>query len=400
MQCAAIMAISYPYQNLSLCGVFASYFFVVAVYLPFFPSWLSELGLSTEEIGIVVAIPMLVRVLSTNVVALWAERYEDARKPLVILMLFCVMLFGLLPFLSSFYTLALLIAVVSIFWAPVLPLADAFAMEHARQTGAVYGRLRLWGSLSFMVASLIGGSIIEAYSLSLVPWLIFSGVVVTALCMGFLPKEKIDPSDMGDGSEVSSFSLLYPPFFAVLMGAGLVQASHALLYGFGTIEWLRQGLDETTAGFLWALGVLAEVLLFLWSGALLARLGARGFLLIGALCGVVRWVGLSFEPGLLVLIFLQLLHGATFGLTHLGVVAFVSRRAGRKAGRRAQATFSTLSGLAMGIAMYASGPLYDAYGSYSYLAMALMAAIGTVLLLIVRLYVPGADQPQSSGDAG
>jgi PPP family 3-phenylpropionic acid transporter len=169
------------------------------------------------------------------------------------------------------------------------------------------------------------------------------------------------------------------PLLLFGLTAVLLQASHATFYGFASLHWRAQGVDDAVIGLLWAAGVLAETVLFAVSGRAVDRLGIVALLRLAALAGLLRWTGFALEPGLLPAFALMALHAGTFGATHLATMHFITRLAPADSAATAQALFSAASGLAMGLAASASGFLYEEIGATAYLAMAALAlAAGTL----------------------
>jgi PPP family 3-phenylpropionic acid transporter len=175
-----------------------------------------------------------------------------------------------------------------------------------------------------------------------------------------------------------------PGMLAVAVAASLIQASHAVYYGFSTLEWRAAGLDGTTIGALWALGVVAEIALFALSSRLPARINPTMLLAIGAAGATLRWAAMAFDPPVWLLPGLQCLHGLSFGATHLGTVSFLAAAAPPGAAASVQGAFAVVLGLAMAAAMAAAGELYALFGVQAYDAMALFAAAGGLVLIAFR----------------
>jgi PPP family 3-phenylpropionic acid transporter len=168
-----------------------------------------------------------------------------------------------------------------------------------------------------------------------------------------------------------------PVFLLFLVAAGAVQGAHGMFYTFGSLHWLSQGHSTALVGTLWALGVLAEVLVFAYSGAVVHRFGPTALIAAGAAGAIVRWGLMSLDPPVWLLVPLQLLHALTYGASHLGAVHFISRAVPEAAGGTAQALYLTVAaGMIMGGATFVSGSLYDGYGGRAYLAMAGLGLIG------------------------
>jgi PPP family 3-phenylpropionic acid transporter len=163
----------------------------------------------------------------------------------------------------------------------------------------------------------------------------------------------------------------------------LIQASHATFYVFSTIDWRAASLDGLSIGALWALGVLAEIVLFAFAGRLPAAVGPAALLGIGAAGGVMRWTVMALDPPTLLLPLLQCLHALSFGATHLGAMGFLARAAPTGLAATAQGYLAVAVAVAMAVLMMLSGLLYAAHGGLAYAAMALAAAAGGCFALLL-----------------
>ena len=168
----------------------------------------------------------------------------------------------------------------------------------------------------------------------------------------------------------------------MLAAASLIQASHAFYYGFSALQWHAAGLDGTTIAALWALGVIAEIVLFALSGRLPPFFQPTVLLLIGGAGGALRWAAMAFAPSATALPLLQLLHALSFGATHLGALTFLARHAPAGQGATAQGYLAIATGVAMAGAMGISGVLYDSFGGLAYAAMALASVAGGACALV------------------
>ena len=173
-------------------------------------------------------------------------------------------------------------------------------------------------------------------------------------------------------------------FVTAATAAGLIQASHALYYGFSALQWQAAGYDGVTIGALWTVGVVAEIVLFAISARL--ALDPRVLLFAGAAGGAARWAAMAFDPPAALLLLLQWLHALSFGATHLGALNFVARRAPAGLGASAQGYLAVALALAMAGAMGVSGELYARWQSGAYWAMAALAALGGLVLLVGALW--------------
>jgi PPP family 3-phenylpropionic acid transporter len=170
-----------------------------------------------------------------------------------------------------------------------------------------------------------------------------------------------------------------PAFLAVVAAASLIQASHAVYYGFSTIDWQAAGLGGEAIGALWALGVLAEIALFAFSGRI--QIAPMTLIMVGACGAAVRWTAMALDPPTVLLPVLQCLHALSFGATHLGALGFLARVAPAGSSARAQGYLAVALGLVMALAMAVSGALYTRWGSFAYLAMGFAAGSGGLCAL-------------------
>jgi PPP family 3-phenylpropionic acid transporter len=260
-------------------------------------------------------------------------------------------------------------------------------MGGVRSKGLDYGRMRLWGSLSFIAASIVGGLTVGWLGPASAVWLMVAGAAFTVVSSHSLPRpDTLVPADRSS-SRAPTWSAIRPlvtsrTFLLFLLAVGCVQAAHAVFYTFGTVHWGAQGLSATWSGILWAIGVIAEIVLFAFSGAAVRAAGIAALILVGALAGVVRWTAMGFDPPLIVLAVLQVLHGATYGATHLGAVHFISDTVPQELGGTAQALYASVTaGIVMGSATLLAGWLYAAWGGRAYFAMAALALAGLLASL-------------------
>jgi PPP family 3-phenylpropionic acid transporter len=355
---------------------YAALFAALGVQLPFLPVWLAAKDLSARDIGVVLAIPMVVRVLTIPLAARVADRRDALRGTMIAAGAVAALGYGVVGFAEGRLAIMLLFALASAFYTPLITLADAYALRGLAERRRGYGPVRLWGSAAFIAGSFGAGFLLDAIRARDLIWLIAAAIVFTAAAACAL-------EPLARGAAVApahtrpTISLLRnKAFLAVAVAASLIQASHALLYGFSTIAWQAVGLGGGTIGALWALGVIAEIVLFALSGRL--ALGPLTLLLMGAAGGAVRWAAMAFDPPFALLPALQCLHALSFGATHLGAVGFIARSAPPEIGATAQGYLAVAQGLAMAAAMAISGVLYARYGGFAYSVMALMAVAGGV----------------------
>lgn len=362
---------------------YAALFVVYGMYVPFMPVWLDWKGLTAGEISVVIAAPLFLRVLVTPTVAVAADRSANHRRYLIWLA-WAALAFVLVLAASDAFSAILIFAVLlMISNSTCLPLIDTISVQGTRARGLDYGRLRLWGSLSFVCASVIGGVAITEFGGGAGIWLIAAGCALTLIAAYQVPGAEADATlrvadkaqPVWKASEPREL-LRQREFQLFLVAAGLAQAAHAAFFTFGTLLWQKQGLSAAWCGTLWAIGVFAEVLLFTFSGRVAAKFGAVRLIAIAGAASVVRWLALAAEPSLALLMPLQLLHGVTYGASHIGAMHFIHDAVPRDRAGSAQALYATVSaGVAMGVATLIAGYVYADAGPLAYVAMAAVAAV-------------------------
>ena len=389
--------------------LFAAACVISGTQMPYLPVWLDWKGLSANEIAVVTALPMFARVLVTPAIAFAADHAQDHRRFLIGLSWAGVLALLVLAHMTSFWPIVLLTLFFTLATSTIMPLTDTVAMTGVRAAGLDYGRMRLWGSLSFIAASFAGGWVVDRLGAMSAIWLVVAGGLLTVMAAHGLArpiglgrlKAATTPPRIKFADAVGL--LRSPAFLVFLVAAGSVQAAHAVFYTFGTLHWAAQGLSSAWAGTLWAIGVAVEIALLAFSGAVVRRIGAVELIALGGATAVLRWIAMGFDPPLALLIPLQVLHGVTFGATHIGAIYFMSKAVPEDHNGTAQALYASVTaGVALGGAMLLAGRLYAAYGGQAYWAMAVLAAVGLgASIVLLRMSRTGAVvQPQSSASGG
>lgn len=348
---------------------------------PFMPVWLSERGLTGAQVGLVLSLPMLLQIVTSPLLALWADRFRLRRTPIAWLAAGTCATYLALAGLHDLAGLAAAWLLAASLYLALPPLIDVIALSRAQSEGFNYGLPRGLGSAAYIGAAIVTGSLVTAVSVDVaLGWMILAAGL-TALGARFVlpPDPAPGPAAAGAGGGLEGLKALArdPVFLLAVGSAGLIQSAHAFYYAFSALAWKAQGLPETLTGLLWGLGVAVEVV-FLWFGAgLQGRLGPRNLLVIGGAAGVLRWTLLSFSPPLWALVPLQALHALTYTAVFLASIQLAARLSDARTASAAQLVNAALQGgVLCGLATLASGPLFDAAGARGYLAMAVMAAAG------------------------
>lgn len=376
---------------------YAALFVIYGVHLPFLPVWLDWRGLSPNEIAAITSAPFFLRLAVTPAAALIADRSGSHRRIVVAASWACIAFSCLMLLAQGFWAIFLAAVAFHIASSTIMPLTETLAVRGVRTANLDYGRMRLWGSLSFIGVGMLAGAMIDRFGPPAVVWLLILGSVATAWAAYRLPRPAARTHMLGAGGEGRDLigadvaRLVRTPLFIVfLLAAGLVQAAHATFYTFGALHWKSQGISTFWIGVLWAIGVLAEVLLFAYSKALVKRFGAVNLILSGCVAAIVRWVAMMADPPLAMLAPLQLLHALTYGATHIGAMHFLGLAVPETAAGTAQALYATMAtGVLMGGVTLASGPLYAAFGGGLYILPAMLGAVSLVLCLWLKRHWQG-----------
>ena len=359
-----------------LAALYAGIFVMSGIQLPFFPVWLQAKGLDAQTIGIVLTAPIAARVIAVPLVARLADRRGAVRSTIVWASTLSVAGFAIVGLAQGAHAILITYALASLALTPVMPLADTYALQGLSQRGLAYGPVRLWGSAAFILGTFLAGFAADTIPARDLIWLIAIACAFSALTALRLAPLAATAHPAAAAPLPRAALLRDPAFLAVLGAASLVQCSHAVYYSFSAVAWRGDGLDGTAIAALWALGVVAEIVLFAVSGRLPAFVRPTVLLLIGAAGAASRWGAMALDPPALLLPALQLLHAASFGATHLGAVSFVARQAGPGQGATAQGYLAIAVGVTMAAATALAGWLYGNFGSRAYAAMALAAVAG------------------------
>jgi len=374
--------------GLPLTLLYAALFFELGINLPFFPLWLRSQALDDAAIGIVLAVPLVLRIVANPVVTALADETGRLRGTLIacaVAVSIGTALFGLA---SGFAAIVAVVAIVALAQGPLIALTDALTLRILRDratAGRDYGRIRLWGSLAFAAANLGAGWVLTV----LAPWsiiaLLSAAAAATAVAALLVPAPPVAgptavrPPAPGAGLAAAPVGLTI--LAAAVTGPALIQASHAAVYAFSTLHWQSQGLSSPVVGALWATGIIGEVAVFAIAGRLaVGERGALALLAAGGLAAIARWLGMASDPSLPLLVALQLGHGLSFGATHLGSVFLLMRLVDDRRSAQAQGWLAAVWALAMAILTNLSGQLSATWGQAIYLPMAAAAAMGLALV--------------------
>jgi MFS transporter, PPP family, 3-phenylpropionic acid transporter len=374
-----VAAVSRGAVALRISLFYAALFLLIGVLMPFWPLWLEARGLSPIQIAILLAAGQWVKVASNPLIARLSDRHGETRKPLVVLSIGALASFALFAAADGFAQLLAVSILSAVCVSALFPLGDSLGARAAICQKLDYGRMRVWGSLAFIAASSGGGWLLAGRSPELVVPMLLATGALTVGASWMLPSQTTPATHGSSGSwtALAARRLLLP-----ILAASLIQASHGVLYVFGSLHWHAAGYGKGTIGWLWAAAIAIEVVLFAAGGRLLRRHGPVVFLLIGALAGVLRWSLAAATTELWVLVIIQLLHAGTFAAAHLAIVDLIAREAPPGLANTVQGLYAAAIGIAMGTVMLVAGPLYEAFGGGAFLAMTALSGVAAGLTLL------------------
>ncbi|WP_109512643.1 MFS transporter [Pseudomonas ovata] len=378
-----------PYWRLS--GFYLFYFALLGSTAPFMALYFSHLGFSSARIGELVAIPMLMRCIAPNLWG-WLGDVTGRRLAIVRFGAACTLVtFALILVDKTYAWLAMVMALHAFFWHAVLPQFEVITLAHLRDQPWRYSQVRVWGSVGFTLAVVVLGALLQHFSLDLYPYLLLAIITGIALSSWLVPNAQpvAGPVRVDEGGLWRQ--LTRPGVLAFYVCVALMQLSHGPYYTFLTLHLEHLGYGRGAIGLLWALGVVAEVLIFMVMGRILQRFCVRKVLAVSFMLAALRWLLLGQWPEYpAVLLFAQLLHAATFGSFHAAAIHFVQRSFGARQQGQGQALYAALSGTGGALGALYAGYSWNTLGPAWTFAIASLAALTAACLIVaVRKTPPG-----------
>jgi len=373
-------------MSLRLASYYFAYFAAVGVFLPYWPVYLQDRGFSASDIGTLLALYSLSRLAAPN---LWGWLADRSGRRMLIVRGAGIATLACFPGVfwagGDFVRLALVMALFCFFWTAALPQFEAVTLGHLGRDAHRYSRVRLWGSIGFILTALGGGPLFGHWGSAVVPWAMFAllGLILAvSLRVPESPRTAAASTRGGLGAR-----LRHPAVWALVATGFLLQASHGPYYTFLTLYLREHGYSETAAGALWSLGVLAEITLFALLPRLLPHVGIARLLRYALALTVLRWLllGSGLTP-LPLLVAVQVLHAASFGLVHVSTLQLVQRYFGPTHAGQGQALYSSFgTGAGGAFGAWFAGWLWQALGgSLTFLLAAGLAL--AALLAATRLH--------------
>lgn len=363
-----------------LAGWYFFYFAFVGAFAPYFTLYLQDIGFTAWEMGVLMSMPQVMRLLAPN---LWGWLADRSGRRAAIVQLaagFSVLGFAAFFFTRNFAPMLVAMALVWFFWSAALPLVEAMTLDCLVGQTDRYGRVRVWGSVGFIVSVLGIGILLDHLPIAALLWaclVILACLLLSALT---LTETKVG---VGRTAEPLGEIVRRPEVKALLAACFFMSVAHGPLYVFLSIHLVDHGYDKTAIGFYWSLGVVAEILVFLWMPRLICHLSLRAILLASFFLAVVRFVMIGWLADSAILLFVaQVLHGATFGAYHAAAVAALTQWFGTHQQARMQGIYGSISFGAGGmVGGLLSGEAWGSIGpGMTYTLAAGCAAIGWVFI--------------------
>ncbi|MEY3789992.1 MAG: hypothetical protein RLZ09_828 [Pseudomonadota bacterium] len=370
-------AASRPAQSLNFALFFFAYYGYVGVFSPYASLYFADRGLSATQIGILMSLMQVMRIFGPN---LWGWVADQSQRRVLVLRLtsivaalsFCGMFVG-----QTFLFFFALMVTVNLFTSAQGPISEALMLSSMRGDLTHYGRVRLWGSVGFIVLVTLSGYALDWQGIELMPWIALLMLVMVTSVTFSLHEEPASQHTQQPNSVrelLSRKSVL--SFFASTF---LMIAAHSSLYVYYSLYLSDIGYSKTVIGLMWSLGVIAEILFFFYQAPLFRRFGVRKLMLFSLAIAVIRFLMIGWgAQSLSVLLLAQVLHAATFGVHHSASVATLQRWFAGPLQARGQALYISISyGLGGTVGGLLLSACWDTFGArWVYVLAAIMSLLG------------------------
>ena len=366
-----------------LSSFYFFYFATIGTLIPYWGLYLQSQGYSVQQIAIVFALIMATKIVSPNLWG-WIADQTGQRMRIIRIASFLSMIVFLGVFVSLDYHWVIFIMLLfSFFWNANLPQFEAVTLMHLDKDTRRYSSIRLWGSCGFVLLVMVLGVVFDRYGLEAFP-IIFSALLLCIWICSYLVADK--SSQLKDISPVDFMAILRrPQVLLFLFVCLLLQMSHGPYYAFYSIYLEQHDYSRVLIGELWALGVIAEILIFLLMYQIMQKWGVRLLLIVSLLLTGIRWLMIGyFVDSLPLLIVAQCFHAASFGVFHAVAIHLIHHYFPDSAQGRGQALYSSLSfGLGGAIGAIYSGYTWESLGAEATFEVAALIAFIAMVLMIV-----------------
>jgi PPP family 3-phenylpropionic acid transporter len=388
----------FPYWRLS--AYYFSYFAFLGVFSPYFTLYLQSLSFSAWDIGLLMSQMPLMRLFGPYLWGMLADRLGQRLQIVRITGLAALIVFSAFFLIARFDGLLLAMVAFAFFWAASLPLVEALTFDHLRENSARYSRIRLWGSVGFIVAVLATGALLDHLPLFAVLWISLAALVSIVLSSMRLSETSHHHSASDEPLPVGAI-MRQPRVRALLAACFAMSTAHGALNIFYSIFLAGHGYSKSLVGALFSLGVVAEIAVFYFMSRVMRRFSLRTILLACFSCAVVRFLMIGWgADSLAVLLVAQLMHGLTFGAFHSAAITAINQWFPGRTRSRGQALYSSLSFGAGGlVGGMVSGWAWDHLGGELTFVLASFFSLLGLLLVAVWIKSDDAGETPSTGGA-
>lgn len=359
--------------------------------IQWFPIWLiEERGFSGEQLGLVISLAGLGRIVAGPMTSAWADGQRDRRAPIKLLAAISLLALGAMWFSQAFgISFALAFVAEVTFWALIAFLEAALLRLCRPHRVPNYGLARGLASLAFVVGNVATGMLVDAIGNDGIWWwlmLTTVGLLACAYSMTAEPVERVADAPFGERLKQGLSMAKRPEFALLIFGCGLIQAGHQFYYIFGTKLWIDElGVSATLAGWLFAFGVVCEAAFLMFVAPRIEHVRPATLMLLGGLGAILRWGLMATSPGLPLLASLQALHAVSFACTFLGAMRGIQHLWGDDRTPTAQMMYMALATApAQALSSWLAGRIFDTgAGSQGYAAMLAVVSVGTLLVFLL-----------------
>ena len=372
---------SIPYWRLS--GFYFFYFATLGGFLPYWSLYLEHIHFNALEIGELSALMVATKIIAPNLAGWLADHTKKSLRIIRISSFFAAVIFTGFFYKDNYMWVAAITIGFSFFWNVALPQFEAATLFHLKDESHRYSKIRLWGSIGFIISVLGIGQIVDVLSIDYIPEMVIGLLAMIWMVSVITPEANVTAKDKDTGGV---FKIIKKPevlaFFVVYM---LLQLAHGPYYVFYSIYLNQFNYSSSVIGLLWALGVVAEVLLFVFMRQILARVTLRTILLVSILLSICRWLLIAFYvESFALMITAQVLHAATFGSSHIVAIHLVHKYFGEHHQGKGQALYSSLSfGLGGMIGSLYSGYFWELQGAWFVYSMAAFACFIAYIIAFI-----------------
>lgn len=332
----------WPPQAFAFGLFFLAYYAYVGVFSPYASLFFAQRGLSAAQIGVLMSLMSVMRIFGPNLWGWVADRSHARVTVLRITAVAALALFTGMFFSRSFVAFFLVMAAINFFTAAQGPLSEALMLTEMRGDLTHYGKLRLWGSVGFIAAVTGAGELLDRFGMDWLPAIAF-GLLLLVVAASWRLRETA-PVHCADPVRSVGSVLRRPEVLAFFTSTFLMVAAHSALYVFYSLYLARLGYSKSLIGVMWSLGVLAEIMFFYFQAPIFRRFGIKQLMLAALMIAVVRFLLIGFyADSVLVLVFAQVLHAATFGAHHSAAIATLQRWFSGRLQARGQALYTSIS---------------------------------------------------------